>query len=330
MSTPHSEGRPGASGARGAGGAKRLLLPAVFLLLIAGVDGVQWWQESADRAADRLQLMADTREELGKEKPDRDRLGELMARLTQLPDAATAPDLLAAQAEIELLRGRPERAERLFGALAASPGATAAQQRLGARILIARQDSFGGDAASMQSMLQQVVTFSERAYADGGDARDAFRSWQGCKRLWDHAGAQRFAQQLAGDHAESKEHRLVALAANFDPSRDASALDDLLVDFDDPPPAELAALRTFGTLNRGDVPGALRQAEKDLNRCGGVGGVRYVLAIVLHACTLGSPEGSLDRAEFARRRDAQLTWLEERAPAGEALRQQWRQMRALR
>ena len=76
--------------------------------------------------------------------------------------------------------------------------------------------------------------------------------------------------------------------------------------------------------------GALQQAERALNRFAGVGGVRYVLAIVLHACALGSPAGSLDRGRFVERRDQQLDWLEQRAPADESLRQQWLQMRAVK
>ena len=106
--------------------------------------------------------------------------------------------------------------------------------------------------------------------------------------------------------------------------------DAMLIDFGADAPAELAALVTFVALQRGKVPEALARAEKDLNRFAGVGGVRYVLAIVLHACALGSPGGSLDRASFVQRRDQQLDWLEERAPATESLRRQWQQMRAVR
>jgi hypothetical protein len=297
---------------------------------VAGWYGFQWWRENAGRAELRQQLLLDTEAELQKEKPDKDVLGDLMARLTRLPDAATAPELLAAQAEIELLRGRPDRADRMFGAIAASPGATPRDQQLGARILIEKQRGFAGDAATSQGMLQRIVTFSENAYADSGKAGDLFRAWQACKRLWDHARAKGFAEQLASNHADSKEQRLVALSSGFAPARDGVAVDDLAIDFGDDQPAELAAMQTAVLLQSGKLPEALASAERDLNRFAGVGGVRYVLAIVLHACAVGSKPGSLDRATFVKRRDEQLDWLEARAPAGEALRTKWQQMRAIR
>ncbi|MCK5942300.1 MAG: hypothetical protein KAI24_10055, partial [Planctomycetes bacterium] len=214
--------------------------------------------------------------------------------------------------------------------IAASPSASPADQRLGARILLAKQTGFGGDAAEQRAMLQQVVAFSERAYADGGDVKDVFRAWQAAKRMWDHPRAEQFAQQLAQQHGDSMQHRLVALSASFDPARDAVALADLVIDFGDDAPAELAALQTAAVLQSGKVPEALAKAEKDLLRYAGVGGVRYVLAIVLHACVLGSAEGSLDRATFAKKRDLQLDWLAARAPADEPLRQRWQAMRAIR
>ena len=83
-------------------------------------------------------------------------------------------------------------------------------------------------------------------------------------------------------------------------------------------------------LQRGRIPEAKERAERDLNRFAGVAGVRYVLAIVLHACALGNPEGSIDRATFVQRRDQQLDWLEQRAPETESLRRQWQQMRSVR
>jgi len=306
------------------------MLPVAIVALVGGFYGFQSWQDGQYRAAQRRQLLVDVREALAAESADKDLLGDLMAGLVMLDGAATAPDLLAAQAEIELLRGRPDRAYRLFGAIAESPDASVGDRRLAARIQIARQDGYAGDAATSQSMLQQIATFSELAYADSGSAEDAFRAWQAWKRLWDHERAARLAGQLAERNADSKEQKLVALSSSFDPQRDAVAVEDLLIDFEDRIPAELAALRTTVLLGSNKVPGALKQAEQDLNRFAGVGGVRYALAIVLHACGLGSPEGSLDRASFLKRRDEQLDWLLKRAPESEKLRQQWQQLRAFR
>lgn len=331
MNSSRSTSAPGKPGKRSPLGDRRILLLVALVAAVAGSYAFLWWQEGASRAARRSQLLADVRTELASERPDMDRLGDLMAGLMMLDDAETAPELLAARAEIELLRGRAERAYRLFGSVADSPGATPAEQRLGARIQLARQDGFAGDTASSQAMLEQVIAFSSRAYDEGGgDAADAFRAWQACKRLWSHDRAAAFAAKLEATHPGSKERRLVALSASFDPVRDEVAVRDLVVDFGDAPPAELFALQTVMTLLSGAVPDALQRAERDLNRFAGVGGVRFALAIVLHACVQGKPAGSLDRASFVERRDAQLTWLEERAPAGESLRAQWQQMRAVR
>ncbi|HEB52846.1 MAG TPA: hypothetical protein ENI87_06300 [bacterium] len=304
------------------------MLPLLLLLLVAGFYGYQWWQERVDRAAARARLIADAATELDKPQPDRDRLSSLMARLTRLPDAATSPELLALQAEIELLRGRPERADEMFLGIATSPGATPAQQRLGARILLRKSETFAGDAAGWTGLLEQVLAFSERAYSDGRDAADLFRAWQAATRLW-NPRKRELAAQLAQAHPDSAEHRLVALVDDFDPARDATRVADLFADFATAP-YEVHALRTAVTLQKGDVPAALAMAERDLNLAPGVPGIRYVMAIVLHACALASKEGSVDRIRFADRRDRQLDWLEQRAPADEPQRQQWQKMRAVR
>ncbi|MEC8252208.1 MAG: hypothetical protein VYA51_12655 [Planctomycetota bacterium] len=330
MSPSKNQGSPAGRGQRSALADRRLLLPLSIVLLVVGFYGLQWWRAGARRAEQRRDLISDTRAALAESPADRDRLGELMTGLTMLEDAATSSELLALQAEIELLRGRPDGAYRLFGAIAERPGASAAEQRLGARIQLARQDGFGGDAPASAAMLQQVVSFSEAAFADSGAAADAFRAWQACKRLWKHERAAGFAAELAAAHPESREQRLVALSQSFDPTRDAVAVEDLVIDFGDDAPAELSALETFVALQRGRIPEAKERAERDLNRFAGVAGVRYVLAIVLHACALGNPEGSIDRATFVQRRDQQLDWLEQRAPETESLRRQWQQMRSVR
>ena len=180
MSRTQAAGQPGAPGRRPPFADRRLLaILAGLLVLVVGFYVFQGWREGADRAARRGKLLGAVAAELSAEKPDLDRLGDLMAGLTMLEDADSAAEVLTPRAQIELLRGRADRAYRLFGQIADAPGATAAQQRLGARIQLARQDSFGGDAASAQAMLEQVVTFSQNAYADSGDTGNAPRQLTG-------------------------------------------------------------------------------------------------------------------------------------------------------
>ena len=94
------------------------------------------------------------------------------------------------------------------------------------------------------------------------------------------------------------------------------------------PPAELGAMKTLIQLEGGDIAGALKAAEDQANQSPGVQGVRLIAAFVLHGCALGSPEGSVDRAGFIRRRNVHLDWLDGRAPVGQA--RQWDQMRKFR
>lgn len=331
MSRTQPAGQPGAPGRRPPFADRRLLaVLASVIVLVIGFYVFQGWREGADRAARRGKLLGAVAAALRAEKPDLDRLGDLMAGLTMLEDADSAAEVLTPRAQIELLRGRPDRAYRLFGQIADAPGATAAQQRLGARIQLARQDSFGGDAATAKAMLEQVATFSQNAYADSGEAADLFRAWQASKRLWDHERAKGFAAQLSSGHADSKESRLVAVFDSFGNRTSEVAVEDLLIDFGDGVPAELAALRTALILRAGQPLDALAAAEKDLLRYAGVGYVRFILAAVLTACVQYSREGSIERGDYLQRRNDQLDWLEARAPAGEALRAQWTQMRAVR
>ena len=146
----------------------RVLLPIGLVVAVAGYFGFTWWKGVADAAAERRRLLDDTARELQQERPDDGALSKLMAGLKQQPDAKTAADLLAAQASIELWRGSVERAYELFGAVAARPEASNDELHLGARILMARQQGFTGEIAESATMLQQVITYTERAM-DGSD-----------------------------------------------------------------------------------------------------------------------------------------------------------------
>lgn len=327
MSKTKSTGQSGKPGKKASPFAdRRFLALVVAIVAIAGYYVFGWWSDGQARAAHRSKLLSDTSAELQKEQPASDALSRLMAGISRLPDASTASDLLAAQAEIELHRGRPERADKLFGALAASPTAPAAHRSLGARILMAKHEGFGGDKVVAKTMMEQVLTMAERAYAETRDVQDLFRAWQAATRLWD-VRAGDLAAQLRAGHAESPESQLAQLNKSFEPVRDRQAVADLLIDFATAP-AELRAMQTIVTVHNEDVPGALKAAEQHLIASPGTPCVRIALAYVLHVCATGHPAESADRAVFVQRRDAQLDWLDARAPLDKRAR--WEPMRQLR
>ena len=326
MSKPKkSSGPAGSSGKKPSPFADRRVIVLIALLVgIAGYYGYSWWADGAARAESRQKLLADTRAELDKEKPDRDTLSQLMARVGKLPDASTAKDLLAAQAEIELVRNRPVKADLLFGSIATGPSATATDRSLGSRILLAKHQGFGGDVVEARTMLQQAMTMAELAYADSHNVKDLFRAWQASIRLWDERSKD-LAQQLAAGHAESPASQVAELNEDFDPLRDASKVADLIVDFA-VLPDELRAMQTIVILRRGEVPAALAAAEQHLVEAPGVPGVRFVAAFVLHACA--HTEEPADRAAFVQRRNVQLDWLDQHVPPG--VPKKWESMRELR
>lgn len=301
----------------------------MLVVVATAFYGYQWWQEGAARSAHRSKLLADTQTELAKAEPSNDMLSELMAGLVKLPGASTSSELLAAQAEIHLRRGRAERADKLFGALAASPTALPEDQRLGARILLKKHETFGGDAVDAQTMLQQAMSMAEAAYADSQDVADLFRAWQASIRLWSDRQKE-FTSELQSGHADTPQGRLAALNASFQPAQHATDVADLMLDFGNLDaadlPAELRAMHIIVTLQKGNVPKALKVAETDLNRSPGVPAIRFVAAFVLHGCAMGSAADSPDRASFKRRRDTQIAWLQQRAPEGAPERQKCEMM----
>lgn len=305
---------------------RRVVILLVTVVAIAGYFAFQSWRSSAIRDIARSKLLLSATSELQKAAPDLDELSKLMAGLKRLPDSSIAAEILAVRAGIELARGNPEKADDLFGSIAAGPGALPADQRLGSRILLAKHEGFGGDVVVANTMLQQAQAMAKVAYSDSGDVADLFRAWLASIRLWDPSAAD-LAQQLKAAHADSPENRMVELNADFKPMRDQSKIDDLMVDFVKPP-AELGAMKTLIQLEGGDIAGALKAAEDQANQSPGVQGVRLIAAFVLHGCALGSPEGSVDRAGFIRRRNVHLDWLDGRAPVRQA--RQWDQMRKFR
>ncbi|MGK0153106.1 MAG: hypothetical protein ACI9SE_000050 [Neolewinella sp.] len=305
---------------------RRILVLIALVVGIAGFYGFQSWRAGANRDAARSKLLAATVSELAKDAPDRDVLSKLMARLVRLPNASTSSALLAPQAEIELVRGRPERADKLFGSIASGPGARPADLRLGSRILLAKHEGFGGDVVEANTMLQQVQMMAEVAYSDSRDVKDLFRAWLASIRLWDPR-AKDLAGQLKANHGDTPESRLAQLNEVFAAKRDKQLVADLLVDFAKAP-AELRAMQTIVMLFDRDVAGALKAAEQQANETPGVQGVRYVAAVVLHGCALGSEAAPVDRAAFLKRRNVHLDWLDKRVPAEQD--KKWDPMRQLR
>jgi hypothetical protein len=253
----------------------------------------------------------------------------LMSLLQKQPDHAVARDLLAAAARIEMARGRPERAQALFAALAGQPGASADEQRLGARILLQVHATGSFDRATGNGLLEQVVQWSEAAYAADRRVDDLLVVWQAAERLGRHERSAAAARDLAASHADTAVARFVQFAIAFAPANGVVPLDNVVADLS-PVPVEADAMRVFVLLQAGDVPGAAAVAESALARAPGVGVVRWAAAVVFHACVLGSAAGSDDRTRWLQRRDVQLGWLLDNGNIDAARRTQCTSMRDVR
>jgi hypothetical protein len=326
MASSLKNGPEGNSAGKSAPIDRRIIILIVIVVGVAAFYGYQAWQARVERDLVRSKLLLATASELKAETPNRDALSKLMAQIRRLPDSSISAELLAPQAEIELIRGRADRADELFGSIANSPDALPADLRLGSRILLAKHADFGGDVVEANTMLQQAQSMAEVAYGDSRDVEDLFRAWQASVRLWDPRSAE-FAGQLKANHSESPESRLAQLNENFVADRDQQLVADLLVDFSKVP-AELRAIKTIVTLQSGDVPSARKDAEQHVIEAPGVPGVRLVAAVVLHACAAGSAAESADREVFVTRRNGHLDWLDKRAPSDQE--KTWGAMRQLR
>lgn len=258
---------------------------------------------------------------------DLDELGRCMAALRKLPEVDTDRELRLAAARIELARDRAEIAEGLCGSLAAEPAATVVEQRLAARILLRRHEADLGDDAV--GALRTAQQFSERAYAADRLPGDLFRAWLAAMRAEQFEDGKRFAEQLQQQHPDSAEWRFVDVArggsrtsgvAGVEACRDG--LDDL--------PGEHGAMLAGAQLEAGQVPVAVASADLALSRAPGLVVVRRIAAVAYHTCVLGSPADSVDRADWVRRRDVQLDWLERQPRVDDPQRAKLREMRAVR
>lgn len=301
-------------------------IPVVLALAAAGAWAFVVWQETADAATARARVLADVDAALSKRPLDSGELARCTALLQKLPDNDTARDLLAAAARVELARDRPERADHLFGAVAAAPGATAAEQALGARILLRLHEVGAADGPRSAGVLQQVMTMGDAAYRERRDAGDLLCVWQAAERAGNYARSNEVAKELAANHAGAPETKFVQFAVAFDAGLGVAAVDAAAADLS-PPPVEAAAMRAFAALQKQDLPGAVAIVDASLPRGAGVGVVRWAAAVVFHACALGSAEGSPERARWVERRNTQVDWVTAQPATDPARREQAAKMR---
>lgn len=302
---------------------------AIAGVLLVGVGGFWIWsqiRQSQAHAAQREAALAATTAALAQRPVDADAIGRCVASLRKVVGFDDDRELRAAEAQLELARDRAEVAEERFVALAAEPGASIAEQRLAARILLRRHEADLGDRAA--GMLATVSRYSEASYQADRRPADLLRAWQAAERDGRTDDAKRCAADLARDHADSAEHRFVAAALAFDGSG-IGAAEQSLAGLDDAP-AEFSAMAAQAQLVAGDVPAAVRTVDAALARSPGLLLVRTVAANVFHACALGSAAGSADRANWAARRDAQLDWLERRPGLADERRAFLRSLRDVR
>ncbi len=307
--------------------------PAVWLALLllvaaGGYFAFHWWQQRQTAADERARLLADVAKAVAAAPPDRDELSRLMAGLQKLPDRDTARDLQAAEARIELARERPERAYAAFASLARQPGASPVDQGLGARILLAWDQSGASDLATARGTLLEAATMAASAFAASGDVADLQCAWLAALRAPDANAAKGYAQQMTQQFGATPAGRLVAASDAF-PNVDRGTLAKLLDELS-PPPVELAAMDVLLVLQGGDVKAAVAAADRLLVTAPGVIAARWSTVAVFHACAFAAAADSPDRAEWLARRDGQLDWLLQRAPADDPRRARWVELRAQR
>jgi len=309
---------------------KTPLVVLLVLLLVAGGALAFGWFRSMKEAADhRRDLLERVDTLLAEPTPSSDQLSNLVAQLQKLPDHETARDLCAARARIELARDRPERAQAIFGSEATGPGATPAEQGLGAAILLRVHEAGTADPVAQKGLLRQALAAATAAVAESQSELDERHAWLAALRLGDDAAAARHAKALAERHPDSPGARLAALQATFDPKVDGNRVEDLLGAFPRRP-AELEGMRILVVLQDGDLEKATAAVDALLARSAGVPSVRFAAALVYFACAMTHPEGSPARSSWLERRDAQLDWLMDHLDVDDPRREKVQLLRARR
>ncbi|MEO6593618.1 MAG: hypothetical protein ABIP94_02570 [Planctomycetota bacterium] len=305
-----------------------LFAPIAIAVLALAAYGVKLYTAQAAASTERTQLMADVKTAVAAQPVDGSELSRLVARLKRLPDHETANDAVAAMARIELARDRPRRAADLFAAIASRPGASPAEHRLAAEILLRVQESGGEEREAAAGLLRQVLTFAENAYRDSSDATDLLRAWLAAFRLGQTERAGELAKKLVAGHADAPATQFVQLVKTFEPSkaREVAAMAAAFV----VPPVEVEAMRVLTLLEARDLEGALTAAEALIARAPGVVQARWAAALVFHGCAVGHAAGSAERQSWLVRRDAQLDWLSRNAPVEDPRQAQWAALRDAR
>lgn len=298
-----------------------------LLLLGGGWAAFAHFRDRAASAEARSAALQAIDAATGKRPADFDELGRCMAALRKLPEADTDRTLLLAAARVELARDRAEVAEQLAATLAAEPGATVAEQRLVARILLRRHEADLGEGAA--GALRQAQQYSERAHAADHLPGDLFRAWLAAMRAEHFEDGKRFAVDLQQEHPDSAEWRFVNAANGGARQLGVAGIEACREGLEDVPGEHLAMLAN-AQLDAGLLPAAVLSADAGLARAPGLVAVRRVAAVAYHACVLGSAAGAPDRADWVRRRDAQLDWLERRPGLDDAQRAKLREMREAR
>lgn len=304
-------------------------LAAVGALLVLGGGWAAFahFREQAALAEARQAALSAVDAAVAVRPPDLDQLGRCMAALRKLPDVDTDRELRLAAARVELARDRAEIAEDLCGSLAAEPVATVAEQRLAARILLRRHEADLGDAAA--GALRAARQYSERAYAADRRPSDLFRAWLAAMRAEQFEDGKRFAEQLQQQHPDSAESRFVDVARGGARASGVDGVEACRAGLDDLP-GEHGAMLANAQLEVGQLPQAVATADLALARAPGLVVVRRIAAVAYHTCVLGSPTDSADRADWVRRRDAQLDWLERQPQLDDSQRTKLREMRTVR
>ncbi len=317
------------AGSRSPFARRAVWLPA-GLLVAAGVAWLALALRDASAAsAARARLLADVETAVGKEALDADELQTLMAQLKKLPDHDSARDALTAKARILFARGQAEAADALFAAVATSPSASAAERSLYARILLRVHEGGAGDAQVAAGQLAQVLQLADAAYRETHAPIDLLTAWLAAERAGQHEQSAEFAKALEASHGETPAGTFVKFALGFGAGASVAALEAATKGLS-PLPAEAMAMRAFALLQARQLPAAVPAAEAALVRGPGVTSVRFLVAIVLHGAVEGAAAGSDARANFVRRRDEQLAWVEKQPGTDAGMLQQCAAMRAVK
>ncbi|MBK8100650.1 MAG: hypothetical protein IPK26_26475 [Planctomycetes bacterium] len=300
-------------------GLARVLVFIVVLLLAAGT--AVWWRSQAARQQVVDQILADVATATADAPADASALSQLMTRIQQIEGHETDRGLCLALAQIEWARGRLDRALMAIRSWADGVDPTADELLLAARIQLARHASGSIGADAPDAVLRQALAFAEAAHGRRADASVLLLAWLAAFRLGDPAALQRLGDALAA--LGGKEAKLVAAAKAFTLEGPLEPLDELRVEFAEPP-LELDLMRAQVLLQRGAIDDAITVLERLVAGGPAIVLVRHVGAVAWHARAMAATGAA--RTEALRQRDAHLAWLQKHAAGDDARRPLWQQL----